>query len=32
MGTVRAKVPPVRTPGPGDEMPPEYWHSILNDP
>jgi hypothetical protein len=28
---VRGNVPPVRTPGPGDEMPPEYWHSILDD-
>ena len=32
MGTVRAKVPPVRTPGPGDEMPAEYWQAVLDDP
>jgi hypothetical protein len=29
---VRANVPPVRTPGPGDEMPAEYWQAILDDP
>ena len=28
---VRGNVPPVRTPGPGDEMPPEYWQAVLND-
>jgi hypothetical protein len=28
---VRGNVPPVRTPGPGDEMPPEYWRAVLND-
>jgi hypothetical protein len=28
---VRGNVSPVRTPGPGDEMPPEYWHTVLND-
>jgi len=28
---VRGNVPPVRTPGPGDEMPPEYWQAILDD-
>ncbi|MGK7062899.1 hypothetical protein AB4853_41315 [Bradyrhizobium sp. 1050_B9_N1_2] len=22
---------PVRTPGPGDEMPPEYWQAVLAD-
>jgi hypothetical protein len=22
---------PVRTPGPGDEMPPEYWRAVLDD-
>jgi len=26
---VRGNVPPVRRPGPGDEMPPEYWQAIL---
>ena len=25
-------VPPERTPGPGDEMPPEYWQAVLDDP
>ena len=29
---VRGNVPPTRTPGPGDEMPPEYWHALLGDP
>jgi hypothetical protein len=29
---VGKNVPPVRTPGPGDEMPPEYWQAVLNDP
>jgi hypothetical protein len=29
---VRAKVPPERTPGPGDEMPAEYWQAVLDDP
>jgi hypothetical protein len=29
---VRGSVPPVRTPGPGDEMPPEYWQAVLDDP
>jgi hypothetical protein len=29
---VGGNVPPVRTPGPGDEMPPEYWHALLDDP
>jgi hypothetical protein len=28
---VRENVPPMRTPGPGDEMPPEYWQAILDD-
>lgn len=28
---VRGNVPPVRTPGPGDEMPPEYWQAVLDD-
>ena len=27
----RGNVPPTPTPGPGDEMPPEYWHSIMKD-
>src|ERR1700733_9279243 len=25
----RGNVPPTRTPGPGDEMPPEYWRAGL---
>jgi hypothetical protein len=29
---VRGNVPPGRTPGPGDEMPPEYWQAVLDDP
>jgi hypothetical protein len=29
---VRGNVPPTRTPGPGDELPPEYWHALLDDP
>jgi hypothetical protein len=28
----RGNVPLVRTPGPGDEMPPEYWQAVLEDP
>ena len=28
----RGNVPPTRTPGPDDEMPPEYWHALLGDP
>jgi hypothetical protein len=28
---VGRNVPPVRTPGPGDEMPLEYWMAVLND-
>jgi hypothetical protein len=28
---VRGNVPPMRTPGPGDEMPPEYWQALLDD-
>jgi hypothetical protein len=28
---VRGNVPPVRTPGPGDEMPAEYWQALLDD-
>jgi hypothetical protein len=24
-------VPPAPTPGPGDEMPPEYWQALLDD-
>jgi hypothetical protein len=27
---VRGNAPPVRTPGPGDEMPPEYWQAVLD--
>jgi hypothetical protein len=23
---------PVRTPGPGDEMPPEYWQAVIDGP
>jgi len=29
---VGKNVPPVRTPGPGDEMPAEYWQAVLDDP
>jgi hypothetical protein len=29
---VRGNVPPARTPGHGDEMPPEYWQAVLDDP
>ena len=29
---VRGNVPPASTPGPGDEMPPEYWKAVLDDP
>ena len=28
---VRKNVPPLLTPGPGDEMPPEYWQAVLDD-
>jgi hypothetical protein len=28
----RGNAPPARTPGPGDEMPPEYWQAVLDDP
>jgi hypothetical protein len=28
---VGGNVPPVRTPGSGDEMPPEYWQAVLDD-
>jgi hypothetical protein len=28
---VGGNVPPVRTPGPGDEIPPEYWQAVLDD-
>lgn len=28
---VGAEARPVRTPGPGDEMPPEYWRAVLDD-
>jgi hypothetical protein len=28
---VRQNAPPARTPGPGDEMPPEYWQAVLDD-
>ena len=27
---VRANAAPARTPGPGDEMPPEYWAAVLD--
>jgi hypothetical protein len=27
--TARGNVPPTGTPGPGDEMPPEYWQAVL---
>ena len=26
----RGNVPATRTPGPGDEMPPEYWQAVLD--
>jgi hypothetical protein len=29
---VGRNVPPVRTPGPGDEMPLEYWQALMDDP
>jgi hypothetical protein len=29
---VRGNMPPAGTPGPGDEMPPEYWQAVLDDP
>jgi hypothetical protein len=29
---VRENVPPVRTPGSDDEMPPQYWQAVLDDP
>ena len=28
---VRRNMPPVPTPGPADDMPPEYWQSVLDD-
>jgi hypothetical protein len=28
---VPGKVPQARTPGPADDMPPEYWQSVLED-
>jgi hypothetical protein len=31
-GCVGKTVPPTRTPGAGDEMPPEYWQAVLDDP
>jgi hypothetical protein len=27
----RGNVPPTRTPGAGDEMPPEYWQAVLDE-
>jgi hypothetical protein len=27
----QGNVPPTRTRGPGDEMPPEYWQDLLHD-
>ena len=27
----RGNVPPTRTPGPGNEMPPEYWQVVLDE-
>jgi hypothetical protein len=27
----RENVQPTRTPGPGDEMPPEYWQAVLDE-
>jgi hypothetical protein len=29
---VGGNMPTVRTPGPGDEMPAEYWQAIMDDP
>jgi hypothetical protein len=29
---VGRNAPPVRTPGPDDEMPPKYWQAVLKDP
>jgi hypothetical protein len=29
---VRGDVPPMPTPDQGDEMPPEYWQAVLDDP
>jgi hypothetical protein len=29
---VRENAPSVRTPCPGDEMPPEYWQAVMDDP
>jgi len=29
--SVGRHVPPVRTPAPGGEMPPEYWQAVLDD-
>jgi hypothetical protein len=29
---VRGNEPSTRTPGPDDEMPPEYWYALLDDP
>jgi hypothetical protein len=29
---VRENAVPMRTPGPGDEMPPEYWQAVMDDP
>ena len=29
---VGKNVAPVHTPAPGDEMPPEYWQAVLDDP
>ena len=29
---VGKNVAPVRTPGPGDELTPEYWQAVLDDP
>jgi hypothetical protein len=29
---VSGKPPPARAPGPGGEMPPEYWQAVMDDP
>jgi hypothetical protein len=31
VAAVRESVPPVRTSGPGDPIPPEYWQAVLDD-
>jgi hypothetical protein len=31
-GAVGREPPTMRTPGPADALPPEYWEAVLNDP